>query len=67
VVYESPTMVVLYGDLLNFGLNYNQNLWKAAEPLRNDYGYDIIDTLVSGIGSDANPERFYVILAKAKP
>jgi hypothetical protein len=67
VVYESPTMIVLYGDLLNFGLNYNQNLWKAAEPLRTDYGYDIIDTLVSGIGSDANPERFYVILAKAKP
>ena len=67
VVYESPTMVILYGDLLTFGLTYNQNLWKAAELLRNDYGYDIIDTLVSGIGSDANPERFYVILEKVKP
>jgi hypothetical protein len=65
VVYESPKMVVLKGNLLTFASEYNTAFWKAIEVLENEYGFNIDKFAVNGIGSEINPERFYVIMTKA--
>ena len=65
VIYESPTMVVLHGDALGPGaIENNINLWKAVDLLRNDYGYNLDNVVVNGIGSSENPDRFYIIMTK---
>lgn len=64
VNYESPTIVVLHGDALSTASNYNTNLWKAVDLLRNDHGYNLDKVLINGLGTDANPERFVIVMTK---
>lgn len=64
VNYESPTTIVLHGDALSPALYYNTNLWKAVDLLRNDHGYKLNKVLINGLGTDANPERFVIVMTK---
>jgi hypothetical protein len=57
-------MVVLQGNLLTFGSEYNSAFWKAIELLENEYGFNIDKFAVNGIGSSVNPDRFYVIMTR---
>jgi hypothetical protein len=45
-------------------LVYEEGLLKAGEILKHDFGYKLDKFVVNGLGSEANPERFYVIMTK---
>jgi hypothetical protein len=45
-------------------LKPNTSFWKAVELLEHDFGYKLDKFAVNGLGSEANPERFYVVLTK---
>lgn len=64
VDYESPTMIVMEGDAITVGRMFNTNLWKAVDLLRNDYGYNLDKVVVNGLGTSANPDRFYIVMTK---
>ena len=67
LVHESPTMVVLTGDLLisTSPALYSDNvsIWKAVNNIK-DSGYSITSVEVAGQGSQANPHKLYVVMSK---
>jgi len=72
IVYQSPTMVVLKGDLVSaspgtslFKTNYNNVFWHAIEILRQEFGFNLDKLLVNGFGSVINPERMYAVMIKS--
>lgn len=68
IVYESPTMVVVTGDVIAAGggplLNFDHVFWQGIEIFKKDYGFTLDKFAVNGLGSEVNPERFYAILVK---
>jgi hypothetical protein len=70
LVYESPTTVVLNGDVSIFGgstesKGYYPNpfLWKAVDGFKAQ-GYTITTSGMSGVGNKGSPNEFYVIMSK---
>jgi hypothetical protein len=70
LVYESPTTVVLNGDVSIFGGsaesigNYpNHFLWKAVDGFKAQ-GYTITDIGMSGAGNRSIANEFHVIMSK---
>jgi hypothetical protein len=68
LVHESPTMIVLNGDLListSPGLySENTSLWKAVNMIK-DAGYNTITSLeLAGQGNQGNPHKLYVVMTK---
>ena len=70
LVYESPTTVVLNGDLSIFGGgaegigNYpNPFLWEAVDGFKAQ-GYAITAIGMSGAGNRSSPNEFHVIMSK---
>ena len=70
LVYESPTTVVLNGEVLIFGGsaesigNYpNSFLWKAVDAFKAQ-GYTISAIEMSGAGNKGSPNEFHVIMSK---
>jgi hypothetical protein len=70
LVYESPTTVVLNGDVLIFGGSAesigrypNPFLWRAIDGFKAQ-GYTITTIEMSGVGNKSNPNEFHVIMSK---
>jgi hypothetical protein len=70
LVYESPTTVVLNGEVLIFGGtgesmgNYpNSFLWRAVDGFKAQ-GYIITTIGMSGAGTRVSPNEFHVIMSK---
>jgi hypothetical protein len=67
LVHNSPTMVVLTGDLLvnTAALAYadNTSFWKAVNDLKNA-GYTISSVELAGQGNQGNPHKLYVVMSK---
>jgi hypothetical protein len=68
LVHESPTMIVLNGDLListSPGLySENTSLWKAVNMIK-DAGYNTITSVeLAGQGNQGNPHKLYVVMTK---
>lgn len=65
VEYESPTTVMISGDLITENdLIFNSFLFQGMDLLKNQYGFKIQDVFTSGEGSKANPTRVYIMLTK---
>ena len=65
VYYQSNETVVLKGYAETFITGKpNIYLWQAVDLLKHQFGYKLDKVLVNGLGSEANPERFYVIMTK---
>jgi hypothetical protein len=68
LLHESPTMIVLNGDLListSPGLySENTSLWKAVNMIK-DAGYNTITSMeLAGQGNQGNPHKLYVVMTK---
>jgi hypothetical protein len=70
LVYESPTTVVMNGNVLIFGgsaenktFNPNPFLWKAVDGFKAQ-GYTITTIVMSGAGNDSSRDIFRVIMSK---
>jgi hypothetical protein len=71
IIYQSPMMVVLKGDLASsspgtslFKTNYNNVFWHGIEILRQEFGFTLDKLVVNGFGSVINPERMYAVMVK---
>jgi hypothetical protein len=71
IIYQSPMMVVLKGDLVSsspgtslFKTNYNNVFWHGIEILRQEFGFTLDKLVVNGFGSVINPERMYAVMVK---
>jgi len=72
IIYQSPMMVVLKGDLVSsspgtslFKTNYNKVFWHGIEILRQEFGFTLDKLVVNGFGSVINPERMYAVMVKS--
>ena len=72
IIYQSPMMVVLKGDLVSaspstamFKTNYNNVFWHAIEILRQEFGFTLDKLVINGFGSVINPERMYAVMIKS--
>ena len=63
VKYESPTIVLLEGDLI-FGGSFNTDLWAAMNLLKSVHGFKIQQVMTSGVGSVQNPTAVYILMTK---
>jgi len=63
VLYESPKKIILGGYLIEAG-NFNSDLWQARDLLKNQYGFKMDQVITSGIGTEANPTKVYVVMTK---
>ena len=66
IIYQSPMMVVLKGDLVSaspgssyFKTNYNDVFWHAIEILHQEFEFALDKFLVNGFGSVINPEKMW--------
>ena len=72
IIYQSPVMVVLKGDLVSaspgssyFKTNYNDVFWHGIEILHQEFGFALDKLVVNGFGSVINPERMYAVMIKS--
>ena len=67
VVHESPTTIVLTGDLLivQFGGGYGDNpiIWQAVDKFKAQ-GYTLNSAVLTGQGSQGNPHSWYIVMSK---
>jgi len=65
VRYESPTTVLISGDLIvaDYGL-FNKNIWEAMDLLKTQYGFKLQNVMTSGVGSVGNPTTVYILMTK---
>jgi hypothetical protein len=70
VDYESPTTVLISGDLFtrsaepNTAYIFNSYLWQAMDMLKNQYGFKVQQVMTSGVGSEGNPTTVYILMTK---
>lgn len=68
VNYESPSTVLISGDLINSQLSqptkFNSDLWEAMDLLKNQYGFKLQHVMTSGEGSVGNPTVIYILMTK---
>lgn len=70
VAYESPTTIMLSGELLltispesTSGV-FNSAIWAAMDLLKNQYGFKVQQVMTSGQGSVGNPTKVYILMTK---
>ena len=63
VLYESPKKIILGGYLIEAG-DFNSDLWQARDLLKKQYGFKMDQVITSGIGTEANPTKVYVVMTK---
>jgi hypothetical protein len=63
VLYESPKKIILGGYLIEAG-DFNSEFWQARDLLKNQYGFKMDQVITSGIGTEANPTKVYVVMTK---
>ena len=65
VRYESPTTILISGDLINsVDSTFNTALWEAMDLLKTQYGFKLQQTMTSGVGSVGNPTTVYLLMTK---
>lgn len=65
VIYESNSTVVLQGDLITEReRTHNIDLWNATDFIKDQYGFRQTQIFTSGVGSEGNPTRVYVVITK---
>jgi hypothetical protein len=65
VKYESPTTILISGDLIiGYTGTFNSVLWEAMDLLKNQYGFKIQQVMTSGVGSVGNPTIVYILMTK---
>jgi hypothetical protein len=65
VKYESPSTVLISGELINHPINaFNSQLWEAMDLLKNQYGFKFQNVMTSGVGSVENPTTVYILMTK---
>jgi len=65
VKYESPTTILINGDLINsVDSTFNTALWEAMDLLKTQYGFKLQPTMTSGVGSVGNPTTVYILMTK---
>jgi hypothetical protein len=65
VKYESPSTVLISGDLIDSQLRiFNSDLWEAMDLLKNQYGFKFQNVMTSGVGSVGNPTTVYILMTK---
>lgn len=65
VKYESPSTVMISGDLINSQFSrFNSDLWEAMDLLKNQYGFKLQNVMTSGAGSVGNPTTVYILMTK---
>jgi len=65
VNYESPSTVLISGDLIDSQLRmFNSDLWEAMDLLKNQYGFKLQNVMTSGVGSIGNPTTVYILMTK---
>lgn len=62
VEYESPTTILISGDLITW--YFNTDLWKAMDLLKGSNGFKVEHVMTSGIGSQGNPTVVYILMTK---
>ena len=63
VLYESPKKIILGGYLIEAG-DFNSDLWQARDLLKNQHGFKMDQVITSGIGTEANTTKVYVVMTK---
>ena len=65
VNYESPTTILISGDLISadYGL-FNSNIWEAMDLLKTQHGFNLQNVMTSGVGSVGNPTTVYILMTK---
>lgn len=65
VNYESPTTILISGDLINADLSlFNSNLWEAMDLLKSQYGFRLQNVMTPGVGSVGNPQTIYILMTR---
>ena len=63
--YESPSTILISGELINSRINtFNYQLWEAMDLLKNQYGFKLQNVMTSGVGSVGNPTTVYILMTK---
>ena len=63
VRYESPTSVILQGNLV-YTFDFNTDLWRAMDLLKSQYGFKLQQIFTSGVGSRGNPTTVYILMTE---
>lgn len=65
VNYESPSTILISGELINEQFSrFNSDLWEAMDLLKNQYGFKLQNVMTSGVGSVGNPTVVYILMTK---
>lgn len=64
VEYESPTTILIRGDLIGTGHKFNSDVWNALDFLKNQHGFKLQQVMTSGVGSEGNPTVVYILMTK---
>jgi len=70
VVYESPTTILITGDLiqqLSVGGQdsiFNNGIWEAMDLLKNQYGFKLQNVMTTGAGTVDNPTVVYILMTR---
>ena len=64
VKYESPTTILISGDLITEDRFFNSNVWNAMDMLKNEHGFKLQNVMTSGVGSEGNPTVVYILMTK---
>ena len=65
VEYESPTTIVISGQLITEkDLIFNTFLFQAMDLLKNQYGFKLQQVFTSGQGSEGIPTTVYILMTK---
>jgi hypothetical protein len=58
-IFESPSILIMRFDEPEFTTG-----WNAIYDIKTHFGYSLNSVVTSGVGSQGNPTRFYVIMTK---
>lgn len=61
VRYESPTTLVIKGDLIRSGGEFNSDLWEAQDMLKNQYGFKLQQVFTNERGKGTS---VYLLMTK---
>ena len=63
VLYESPKKIILGGYLIEAG-DFNSDLWQARDLLKNQYGFQMHEVIITGIRTETSTTNVYVVITK---
>jgi len=64
VKYDSPTTILIGGDLITKDHLFNSGLWQGVDMLKNQYGFKLQQVMTNGVGSEESPSTVYILMTK---